>query len=143
MLGFDHTVVTACIGPHYILHSMHIEGLPCVYTKSLASLPLFDSTLHCAKNPRLAPQSPELRLPSSLATKAMPMKSYSRKGRLALVLASSSVLALPTSEEARPMVRPASVSTEALSTSSLRRPCSHRTPAHHLQDCHCSPRRPR
>jgi hypothetical protein len=65
----------------------------------------------------------------SLATKAVPMKSYLRKGRSAPVPASSSVLALPTSEEAGPMVRPALVSAEVVSTSSHGRlvfpSCSH------------------
>jgi hypothetical protein len=50
------------------------------------------------------------------------MKSYSRKGHLTLVPTSSSVLALPASEEAGPMVRTTSVSAEAASTSSHGRP---------------------
>ena len=57
------------------------------------------------------------------------MKRYSRKGRLALVPTSSSVLALPASKEVGPMVRPASVLAEAASMSNRGRlvfpSCSH------------------
>jgi hypothetical protein len=93
-----------------------------VYTKSLASLPLFDSTLHCTKKPRIFPRKVPNYASPSLATKVVPMKSYLRKGQPAPIPTSSSVLALLASEEARTMVRPASVSTEVVSTSSRGRP---------------------
>ena len=107
---------------------------PCVYIKLVYFTAYRRSTLcihkawpcsHCLIPHCIAPKtlaSPRKVLNSaslSLATKAVPMKRYSRKGHPALVPIFSSVLALPASEEAGPMVRPASVSAEVVST------CSH------------------
>ena len=82
------------------------------------------------KNLALPHKVPNLASPL-LATKVMPTKRYSRKGHLALVPASSSVLALPASKEAGLMVRPALMSVKAVSMSSHGRPV--------FPSCSCPP----
>jgi hypothetical protein len=107
----------------------------CVY-KAWPHTHCFTPPLHCTKaltSPRLAKS-----LTSAsplLAIKAMPTKSYSRKGHLALLPFPSIVIALPTTEEAGPMVRPSSVSAEVELTSSCGRyvsPSCSRTPSPRL-----------
>jgi len=78
---------------------------PCIGQKTLAS-------------PRKVPNYASL----PLATMVVPMNNYLRKGRLALVPISSSVLAVHASEEAGPMLCPTLVSVEAASTFSHGRP---------------------
>ena len=107
----QHTYRRSALCIHKVWPRSHCSIPPCITQKTLT-----------------LPQKVQNSASPSLATKAMPMKRYSRKGRPALVSTSSSVLALPALEEG-PMVCPTSVSVEAASMSSRRRlvfpSCSH------------------